>query len=577
MADISTELQAIQNAKYGREVRGSIYQALAAMASELTDFEDTAIVGKNTLNMADNLNTIYRSGMYWYSNYSDGAPQNWAFESNVQGRLIVFGGGTNYPSTKAQMVISIDGRLAYRFGTSVSEWGDWNTVAVDMDERAVVKTFGTTLSATSIRDLGFSSYLDLPVNKIYRLDNTVPDSFGLPHSAAYAGLFVYSPKVAATASMTYYLLSQGGEYYYASSAQSDVGWQKIIRTTDEEQIIKIYEPLLNSSKLASLGWSTKEDMTPNQTYRFGTGVSSSTFDLPDTNTGGLTMWKLKPAGDMTSSTVHYLAAQNKRLYWNSATSGDGWEVIMKSLQPRNYVAIGASTLTGAITGQSNHSKYVYPFYVGKYGNFKVTNLAVGGTDFIARVGSGYNNYMDVITDPANQSTFESADLITINIGGNDYNEYDSTGDHIGAWDDYYAFERGTSSSTLHSDATKAGAANFCLYYIARHFPHAQIMMVLAPVPPGGTSFATPSGNKMVYTPAANAIASHDNKVYFDLVYEVFQPLCEHARIPLIDARHQMFTAYHNGADKYSGVHPLEDEYPQYSIPVAAMILAQYRG
>lgn len=180
-----------------------------------------------------------------------------------------------------------------------------------------------------------------------------------------------------------------------------------------------------------------------------------------------------------------------------------WAPINSSGVYGTYVALGASTTKGQTSGDGT-SSHPYPFYVGAMGGLGVRNLAVGDTGVILRhdgtdndqpdydAAENKNNYMDIITDPSNAAFFAAADLITLNIGVNDYTlvapgtatdartVYQGL---IGSINDYLPYDRNMTYAQLKT-YTVLGAWNFIIKYLAEQFPKAQLMGVRLPsLPP----------------------------------------------------------------------------------------------
>jgi len=150
-------------------------------------------------------------------------------------------------------------------------------------------------------------------------------------------------------------------------------------------------------------------------------------------------------------------------YSNVGSSFDKWYCLQKDdgMKPV-YVAIGTSVTIGEIHREGEATTitdYPYPQYIGKINNLTVHNLAQGGTGCVSRGDSGNKqNFMDVIT--ANESLISSANLITLEWGGNDSSILSG---RMGNVTDYFKYEDYVNDyNAMKANATELGALNWCI-------------------------------------------------------------------------------------------------------------------
>lgn len=167
MANISSYLQQILDARYGEEVRGSIHDAISAINTQVEEsdpvnLETSSLVLRRTLNSNDDLDTLQPLGLYFWTNAN--IPKN-APESNAISFRMLFikGQGTAdvTNTTKVQLVFDSNNHFYYRVhvAANLGAWNNWKEIA-SLEDILYVNTYGGT--ANNIKNLN-----DLENNKVY--------------------------------------------------------------------------------------------------------------------------------------------------------------------------------------------------------------------------------------------------------------------------------------------------------------------------------------------------------------------------------------------------------------------------
>lgn len=516
MADITAELNAIANAAYGREVRGSIGDALLAMNTHVNTFDGNVFQNMHTVITNSNKADICNGDL-------DYLPDNKLYKISYAASIehnpfpgkyaLVFGmartSGT-YAQGDCQVAVS-HGVISIR-SRGASDWDEW---IEGPNDDVLVSLDTTIMSSTRAASLGYSTIEDLPPNHTYRFDTSLGDDFGLPAEntgGATAIIFRPAGETSSSSRTIFYWFLMNGKVYYRSNVYTT--WRSFVMLEPTEEVFKAYTTTITSAIAEHNGWTSVYDLPAMYSYRLANSLDN--FDLPTTNTAGAGVWVYRTSGNngpgITSATAtFYLVAMGGTLYygyktgrtrspWMDLANGGGGG---SGLPTRSYVAFGASTVTAASAGNK------YPYYVGKMGNFATTNLAVGGTDFISRT-SGYDNVMDLLTNGENAAILKDADLITINVGANDYTMYvksrfaanpDYEHTYIGQPYDYYPYNKNSrpTEASLRDNCTKAGAANFIIKYCADNYPKAQLMFIISPPSVGQTRQANADYQAYTYT------------------------------------------------------------------------------
>lgn len=205
------------------------------------------------------------------------------------------------------------------------------------------------------------------------------------------------------------------------------------------------------------------------------------------------------------ATAEYIVDSDMRFLYVSRVSVSGANVtptiIFECVRPETsaeplYVAFGASTTIGAVHGYTSSASDVvtysdknYPAMVGNALGLRTVNLGQGSTGFLKR-GTGYDtkNFMDAIYDASDY--LKDASLVSLVFGyGND----GAAGLPIGAWDDYYPYDKegyhpaGDTGVTtmLSKGCTLMGCLNWCIKWLQEKYPRAQLVLI----------FGAPSANK----------------------------------------------------------------------------------
>ena len=353
------------------------------------------------------------------------------------------------------------------------------------------------------------------------------------------------------------------------------------------------------------------DLTQTEIVVYNSTQGAAPANYPINTSGTISVLGAVTPTNKTLYRVQNVYGYNGEHVWRMGKTGNTWgSWIYEKTTRLNYVAIGPSTTAGVVTDGDHNSISATPdpWWTGQFGNFNMTNLSVGGTDFIRRdiTGTAPNysvkpNYMDVITDPANASVLAAADLITVTVGSNDYamsigqrpgtNEYYYGGDTLdldlffGNDTDFWNYKwsdsrtEAATRSDLYGVCTRAAAVNYVIYYISTQFPQAQLIFLLSPGGPRGLASATlPS---LTTTEKMLTITYGQTPAYgtwFGRVREQLVRICNNNHVPIADAS-KLFTTVWNAATKFGGVtsHPAKEYADQYYRAIAAAYLATYRN
>ena len=152
MADIADLLSNIQNAKYGREVRGSIYQALAAMNAEC----EATVNYKGYLVSTDDIDTFTSTGI-WENLTASGDVIHWPSDVG-KGLLVVYGRDSEGIPYKVQYIYEVNTNKVYhRTGTGTSGWSAWICEQDLINDEGTVAYRRVLTSSDDINDEEFCS------------------------------------------------------------------------------------------------------------------------------------------------------------------------------------------------------------------------------------------------------------------------------------------------------------------------------------------------------------------------------------------------------------------------------------
>lgn len=544
------------------------YGSLAASynAWQYVATEDTALCIRGALTSSDDCDDIVNNG-FWYFSGLTTPPAHWPFDSS-EGRLVVFASNTATHHTKVQLAF-YGYRMAYRYGTSSASYSPWQQVATEDTALKLVSAL-TTSAAAEYQNKASR----LPAPSLARI-HFAPDHFTDCPSTWNAVCYVLTMGTTNTTQLM--LFPASGNIYIRSFTAGEDAPTKFPKILDMDA----FDGFLNQIDLVNEAYFRPAstpfdllDMPKNSRYLGSPSNFDPGDDFPWTldATRGYTV-SCEGNGQNGTKIYRIFSASRRELFYGYKTAtyqNIQWFNFSPSgaNDMTNYVAIGASTTVGG-TGTGQFTSRPYPSWVGDMGNFTVTNLARGGTDFVARGGSDNTlpNYMDVVTDPDNRELLEAADLITVWVGIND-NGY---GIVNGEADDYYAYQGTETFAELRRNATKAGAMNFVIKYVSEHFPRAQLMFVVGPRCPLFYPTATISNGKVVYTPSQNQ--------YSQQAAALAKQVCAAANVPVADASDAFGTVW-NVSQKFEAAankHPTLQDYDQYDKAIAAAIVAKYRN
>ena len=108
-----------------------------------------------------------------------------------------------------------------------------------------IRPWEWAVTSTSMKTYGWSTFLDLPTERFYRFNTSVPGSFGLPVTGKNGTLVAFDASNASTNWFVMYicavLMSSTEQKYYVTYANktaslSDVVWKEIV--TDREQLLQ---------------------------------------------------------------------------------------------------------------------------------------------------------------------------------------------------------------------------------------------------------------------------------------------------------------------------------------------------
>lgn len=108
-----------------------------------------------------------------------------------------------------------------------------------------IRPYEWAVTSTSMETYGWSTFLDLPTERFYRFNNSVPESFGLPVTGKNGTLVAFDASNASTNWFVMYicaaLISSTEEKYYVTYANktaslSNVVWKELV--TDREQLLQ---------------------------------------------------------------------------------------------------------------------------------------------------------------------------------------------------------------------------------------------------------------------------------------------------------------------------------------------------
>jgi len=235
MADISTELQAINNAKFGREVRYSIYQAIDkintvaegaettanSMQAHIDELHDNALVAYARIGDGDDLDNYITPGTWYWT--TEVIPANLPPNMSV-GRLVVFGSPSATMVTKIQLAMGY-GKCYYRYGRiseGVAQWSRWAQVLT-----SALNTIGASTDLNDYTGLEMAFWNGAkPINS--------------PDTATVGRIICFGSSSETTTTKVQLAITSTGAYYRIGTSPSAWGaWQDFGKVAEKKKYVAI--------------------------------------------------------------------------------------------------------------------------------------------------------------------------------------------------------------------------------------------------------------------------------------------------------------------------------------------------
>ncbi|MBR4656935.1 MAG: SGNH/GDSL hydrolase family protein [Oscillospiraceae bacterium] len=354
-------------------------------------------------------------------------------------------------------------------GTNVTASNLVYTDANALPDNSLVR-FGSDVTSANVANLPFYGLPTVIMTLNYSTtDNQTSANRYTACQIAWTGVSSGSPKMAYRTR-------------YSQSSTSWSNWQIIVNEGSAIKPTGISIDSSNYSEYTSTEYGDPDNMSKSCVVRYASSITEEMIPhLPEygrtwaimtvryspesdtSNAGRYTRLQLAWSASSPGSSDGDRSLRFRVSYSQAASSWGDWYCLQKDdgFKPV-YVAIGTSVTRGEIHREGEATTitdYPYPQYIGKINNLTVHNLAQGGTGCVSRGDSGNKqNFMDVIT--ANESLISSANLITIEWGGNDSSILSG---RMGNVTDYFKYEDYVNDyEAMKANATELGALNWCI-------------------------------------------------------------------------------------------------------------------